>query len=170
MRAVSHTWCLVFTISEGCLSANKRYSSCLLFKDMWVWRRKRISLVSGCGNRKHKKSVVSGQFGRKWVWVARSFANIGHLHYLTALLASSVPHRYISNASKMLFPSGQHWRVHIAQKRYHPFDVLLKSLIKMEQNRRNVIKSGKSCVHIWDVELVLSNIVTFAQFRNFTAL
>ena len=152
MRAVSHTWCLVFTISEGCLSAKKWYSSCLLFKYMWVWRRKRISLVSGRGNRKHEKSVVSGQFERKWVWAARSFANIGHLHYLTALLASSVPHRYISNASKMSFPSGQHQRTQIAKNSYRKVLCILKSLIRIIQNWRNAMKNEKSCVGIWWVE------------------
>ena len=152
MRAVSHTWCLVFTISEGCLSANKWYSSCLLFKDMWVWRRKRISLVSGRGNRKQEKSVVSGQFERKWVWAARSFANIGHLHYLTALLASSVPHRYISNSPKMSFPSGQLWGTHISKNGYQHLLCILKSSIRNVQNRRNVIENGKSCVGIWRVE------------------
>ena len=62
LRAVSQTWCLVFSINGDCLNGKNSFSECFLFKDMCVRRRKRISVVSGRQNRKHENWTVSGRF------------------------------------------------------------------------------------------------------------
>ena len=121
LRAVSQTWCLVFSINGDCLNGTNSLSDCFLFKDMCVRRRNHISVVSGRESRKHGNWVVSGGFLKKWMKVARSFANISHLLGLTALLALCACHTITFNHSKMSFPSGQHRRVHDAQKRCRAF-------------------------------------------------
>ncbi len=118
LRAVSQTWCLVFSINGDCLNGKSSFGECLLFQDMCVRRRKHISVVSGRESRKHGNWVVSGGFLKKWMKAARSFANIGHLLSLTALLAPCVDNRQFFNAPKLSFPSGQHRRAQIAKNGY----------------------------------------------------
>ena len=86
-------------------------------------------------------SLVSGQ--RKWVWAGRSFANTGHLHSLSALLPSSVPHRKSFKGSNVLVTSGDHRRGHIAKNscnRFYTFWNDQSGLCRFEEMRSKVKK------------------------------
>ena len=118
LRAVSQTWCLVFTMNRDCLNGKNSFSECFLFKDMCVRRRNHISVVSGRESGKHGNWIVFDRFLKFWMKVTRSFANTGHLLGLTALLALCACHTISFNHSKMSFSNGQHRRTQIAKNGY----------------------------------------------------